>query len=224
MTVSTKVPTSRGGGPSTGGGPNKPIAAPRVVNNRRIRTGGILLAVLLLVLGAALSALALLSATRTSAYVAMAREVPVGYRVSAQDLTTVEFSGGQGLEAIPASQINSVIGKIAGVTLKRGTLVTDSELTKTSVLPPGYAEIGLSFPASRLSSPSLKAGDQITLVPLGTAAGTSTYPATVIDVGAPGSDGSIVIHVAVRGEDAQTILQASGNGGFGMFQQPTTGN
>src|SRR5262245_14708047 len=113
MTVSAKIPVSRPGGSPSGGGGAGPIAAPRVVNNRRIRTGGILLAVLLLVLGAALSGLALLSATRTSAYLAVAKQVPVGQTVQASDLKTVELSGGQGLEAIPANQINTVVGRRA---------------------------------------------------------------------------------------------------------------
>ncbi|HEY7175152.1 MAG TPA: SAF domain-containing protein [Micromonosporaceae bacterium] len=227
MTVSTKVPTSRAGGaPSGGGGPGGPISAPRVVNNRRIRTGGILLAVLLLVLGAALSALALLSATRTSSYIAVAKQVNVGAKITADDLTTVEFSGGQGLQALEANQINNVIGQRAGVTLMPGTLVTQSELTTKNLLADGQVELGLSFAVSRLASLSIKAGDHITLVPLsasGAAAGTSTFDATVIDVGAVGSDGTVVLHVAVSTGDAPTILQISSNGGFGMFQQ-STGN
>ena len=78
MTVSAKIPSNRTTDPTINGAGGGPIAAPRVVNNRRVRTGGVLLGVLLLVLGAALSGLALLSATRTSSYLAISRPVPVG--------------------------------------------------------------------------------------------------------------------------------------------------
>ena len=83
MTVSAKIPSNRTTDPTMNGAGGGPIAAPRVVNNRRVRTGGVLLGVLLLVLGAALSGLALLSATRTSAYLAIARQVPVGKQITA---------------------------------------------------------------------------------------------------------------------------------------------
>jgi len=216
MTVSAKIPASRNGSSATtagnGGGP---IAAPRVVNNRRVRTGGVLLGVLLLVLGAALSGLALLSATRTSAYLAVGRPVQVGSQITAADLTTVELSGGQGLSAIPASQINSVIGRHAAVTLYPGTLIAAEQLNNQTLLRPGEAEIGIR--SSNLTF--VKPGDQILLVPLntagGAAAGTISFNATVIDVGTPGSDGSVSLHVAVGAAEAPTILTYS-NGGLGI--------
>lgn len=219
MTVSAKIPASRSGNATTAGNGGGPIAAPRVVNNRRVRTGGVLLGVLLLVLGAALSGLALLSATRTSAYLAVSRPVQVGSQITAADLTTVELSGGQGLSAIPANQINSVIGRHAAVTLYPGTLIAAAELNNQTLLRANEAEIGIR--ASNLTF--VKPGDQIQLVPLNTAngavAGTISFNATVIDVGAPGSDGSVSLHVAVSATEAPAILAYS-NGGLGVVLKP----
>jgi hypothetical protein len=220
MTVSAKVPTSRNGNATTAGNGGGPIAAPRVVNNRRLRTGGVLLGVLLLVLGAALSGLALLSATRTSAYLAVSRPVQVGSQITAADLTTVELSGGQGLSAIPANQINSVVGRHAAVTLYPGTLIAAAQLNNQTLLQSGEAEIGIR--SSNLTF--VKPGDQILLVPLNTAggtgaAGTISFNATVIDVGTPGSDGSVSLHVAVSAAEAPTILTYS-NGGLGIVLKP----
>jgi len=206
MTVSAKVPTSRNGNATTAGNGGGPIAAPRVVNNRRVRTGGVLLGVLLLVLGAALSGLALLSATRTSAYVAVARQIPNGKQITAADLSTVELSGGQGLSAIPADQVNSVIGRYASTTLYPGALVVPSELTNTTLVDSNQAEIGIHV--GTLPSSTLKPGDHVTLVVPSPTPGTpgQTYPATVIDLGAPGSDGSVSMHVAVDPTAAAAIL------------------
>jgi hypothetical protein len=223
MTVSTKTPTNRASGSPSGGSGGRPIPAPRVVNNRRIRTGGVLLAVLLLVLGAALSALALLSATRTSAYLAVGSHVDIGTKITAQDLTTVQLSGGQGLSAIPASQVNSVIGQYAGVPLVPGTLLSPGQLTNRPIITNNEVEIGLSFPASRLSSANLAAGDRIVLFPLATGPGTQ-FNATVVDVGARASDGSVGLHLAVGPDEAAAIVSLSANGGLGMYQQPATGN
>jgi hypothetical protein len=219
MTVSAKIPASRTNNATTAGSGGGPIAAPRVVNNRRVRTGGVLLGVLLLVLGAALSGLALLSATRTSAYLAVSRPVQVGSQITAADLTTVQLSGGQGLSAIPANQMNSVIGRHAAVTLYPGTLIAADQLNNQTLLQPGEAEIGIR--SSNLTF--VKPGDQILLVPLntagGAAAGTISFNATVIDVGTPGSDGSVSLHVAVSAAEAPTILTYS-NGGLGIVLKP----
>ena len=215
MTVSAKIPSNRTTDPTTNGAGGGPIAAPRVVNNRRVRTGGVLLGVLLLVLGAALSGLALLSATRTSSYLAISRPVEVGAQITRDDLTTVELSGGQGLSALSANQIDAVIGQHAAVTLVPGTLVAKAELTTQTLVKPGEAEIGIR--ASNLTF--VKAGDQVVLVPLHTAggvvAGSISFNATVVDVGAPGSDGTVSLHVAVSAAQAPTILTYA-NGGLGV--------
>jgi hypothetical protein len=210
MTVSAKIPASRSANATTAGNGGGPIAAPRVVNNRRVRTGGVLLGVLLLVLGAALSGLALLSATRTSAYVAVARQIPTGKQITAADLSTVELSGGQGLAAIPANQVNSIIGRYASTTLYPGALVVPSELTNTTLVDSNQAEIGIHV--STLPSSSLKPGDRVVLVATGGAPGapTQTFPATVIDIGAPAGDGSVSMHVAVESNFAPVILSLGG--------------
>jgi hypothetical protein len=206
MTVSAKIPASRTSGQTTAGNGGGPIAAPRVVNNRRVRTGGVLFGVLLLVLGAALSGLALLSATRTSAYVAVARNIPAGKQITAADLKYVELSGGQGLSAIPAGQVNGVINRYAGTTLYTGTLVVLSELTKTTLINGNQAEILIHV--GGLPSSTVKPGDQVTLVAPSPTPGTAgqTYQATIIDFGAPGSDGSVSMHVAVDSSAAPILL------------------
>ncbi len=210
MTVSAKIPASRSANATTAGNGGGPIAAPRVVNNRRVRTGGVLLGVLLLVLGAALSGLALLSATRTSAYVAVANNIQAGAKIGPADLKFVELSGGQGLLAIPSAQINTVIGQYAATTLNAGSLVVPSDLSTKTLVGPGQAEISIHVGA--LPSSTLKPGDQVFLVATGAAPGAAapTYPATVIDMGTPGSDGSVGMHVAVESGSAATILSLGG--------------
>jgi hypothetical protein len=197
MTVSAKIPANRTTDPRVNGAGGGPIAAPRVVNNRRVRTGGVLLGVLLLVLGAALSGLALLSATRTSSYVAVARTIQTGQKIAPTDLKYVELSGGQGLSAIPAGSVNAVIGQFAGTTLYAGALVVPNDLSKTTLVDQNQASIGIHV--SNLPSSTLKPGDHVTLVTPGSTPGTAgtTYPATIIDFGSPGGDGSVFMHVAV---------------------------
>jgi hypothetical protein len=222
MTVSTKNPSGRTGGATTSNNHARPIAAPRVVNNRRIRTGGVLLGVLLLLLGAALSGVALLSATKTSAYLAIRTEVQVGSTISAADLKTVQLSGGQGLSAIPASQINTVVGRYASATLLPGTLLAPGQLTTKPLRKQGDALVRVRA----IALPPIKPGDQIGLVPPTTggtgaavAPGTTQYLATVIDVGKRGSDGAVLIDVAVDSTDAGAIASYTSNFGIVLKSQ-----
>jgi hypothetical protein len=184
-----------------------PIAAPRVVGNRRLRTGGIALAVMLLALGAALSAIALVSASRTASYLAVAKPVAVGQVIVAEDLTTTQLSGGAGLQAIPAAQIAQVVGKHAAVSLVPGALLVVGDLNDKSLLPAGFAQVGLSVGAERLPSGDLKAGDEITLIVMGTGADAGTdYSAIIVDITAK-PDGGALMHVAVPEGKVLGVLQ-----------------
>ncbi|HKD97709.1 MAG TPA: flagellar biosynthesis protein FlgA [Micromonosporaceae bacterium] len=219
MTTSTRTTGGRttGAAPLT---PPRPIPVPRVVGNRRVRAGGIALAAMLLALGAALSGIALVSATRTGSYLAVAREVPIGQVITADDLMTVELSGGAGLDVIPADQENAVLGKHAATTLKPRALLVGADLTDNSPLRPDQAQIGLGVRASALPSPDLAAGDQLWLVPLSpmaAGAGPKQYPATVIAIGRPGPDGTVMLSVAVDAGAATDILHLNANGGLALY-------
>jgi hypothetical protein len=222
MTVSTKIPASRTNGTSMqpGGGP---VPAPRVVGNRRIRTGGVALAVMLLAFGAALSGIALLSASKTAAYLSVRQAVPLGSVITADDLTTVQLRGGGGLNPIPATERNAVVGLHAATSLVPGTLLAAGELTSKSLVNADDAQIGLGVSGSNLPTTHLQPGDQILLVPLGGAVKTAdqtTYTATVVDVGASGSDGSLVLHIAVPVDLAPTLVTLNAAGGFGIILKP----
>jgi hypothetical protein len=214
--VSTKVPVSRTSGTGIPGGP---VPVPRIVGNRRIRTGGIALATMLLALGAALSGIALVSVSKTSAYLSVKVPVSVGSQISAADLTSVQLSGGGGLTLIPATDINSVVGRHAAVSLVPGTLLSPAQLTDKALVGAGQAQIGLGVGASNLPAAHLSPGDQILLVPLGAGAAKASQPsysATVIDVSASGSDGGLVMHVAVDADLAPTIVTLNASGGLGV--------
>lgn len=224
MTVQAKIPASRAGGPGGGAGP---IAAPRVVNNRRLRAGGIALAIMLVALGMALSAIALVSATRTSSYLAMKNNVQIGQKITADDLTTVQLSGGAGLSAISASDINKVIGRYSNTNLIHGTLLSMDELSSTSVVVGNATQIGITVKGSLMPARTLPPGTKIWLIPSAAQATTTGdadhFEATVVSSGTPASDGSVLIFVAVAPGEAVTIVQLLLNGGLGIAL-PAAGN
>jgi hypothetical protein len=196
-----------------------PVPAPRVLGRRRVRTGGVALAVMLLALGAALSGIALVSVSHTGAYLAVRRPVPIGSEVTAADLTTVRLSGGSGLSLVPARDLDRMVGRRAAVSLVPGTLLVPQALTDRSLLGPGQAQIGIGLKKADLPAAHLAPGDQVMLVPLGDTTSTDTgspVPATVVDVGAPAVDGTVVVHVAVAADLAAGVVARNASGGLGI--------
>jgi hypothetical protein len=224
--VSTKVSVVRGtgiGAPGHHGG--GPVPIPRVVGNRRIRTGGIALATMLLAVGAALSGIALVSVAKTAAYLAVAQPVAVGSMITGPDLTTVRLAGGGGLTLIPAADVTTVVGRRAAVSLVPGSLLVPSQLTDKTLIGAGQAQIGITVRGSSLPAQHLSPGQQITLIALGASgsgsgSGLRQYVATVIDISGTGSDGTVEMHIAVPVDLAPTMVVLSATGGFAIYLKP----
>jgi hypothetical protein len=216
--VSTKVPAGRSpvGSPigMPGGGP---VPVPRVVGNRRIRTGGIALAVMLLAFGAALSGIALISVSKTSAYLAVKLPVAAGATIVAADLKSVQLSGGSGLTLIAASELKLVVGRQASTNLEPGTLLSPSELTDQTLVGSDQAQIALTIAGNRLPTANLGSGTQINVFSLTGGPTAQQYTITILTVGKPGSDGSVDMFVAVDIADAQTLESLDANGGLGAI-------
>ncbi|HEY1488172.1 MAG TPA: SAF domain-containing protein [Micromonosporaceae bacterium] len=232
--VSTKVPASRSNG-SAGLPPGGPVPMPRVVGNRRIRTGGIALATMLLALGAALSGIALVSVAKTSSYLGVKQDVAVGSVIQSTDLTSVQLSGGSGLLLIPAAQIRRVVGMHATVELKPGTLLTPSDLNDRSLGNPGDMSVGIVVKSTDVPH-KLAAGEAVILLPLNTSSTASTgagagagagagratvsqasgIPATVLSVSAPASNGTIAMVVAVSPDASLDVANDNANAGISV--------
>ena len=230
VSASTQPPAARSHGAGMHAGPPiaGPVPVPRVVGNRRIRGGGIALATMLLAFGAALSGIALVSVAKTSSYLAVAQPVAVGGMITAQDLTTVQISGGGGLTLIPAAEVGGIVGRHAAVSLVPGSLLVPSQLTDKTLVGPDQAQIGITVRANSLPAARLAPGQQITLVPLSPAGSTGddsstsarSFVATIVDISAVGQDGAVIMHIAVAANLATTVVMENASGGFGAFLKP----
>lgn len=219
MSVTTKVPASRAGGGASVPPPG-PISVPRVVGNRRIRAGGVALAVMLLALGAALSGIALVSASRTSAYIAIARQVTIGAQLQAADFKTVELAGGAGLAAIPAADIPLLVGQYAKVQLVAGTLAVPAEFGKSAPFDPTDAQIGLAVKAANMASKTLSPGDDIWLIPTGNdVTAGQEYSVTIVDISI-GADGNALLHIAVPVSEIATVAPLAASGAVTIVLKP----
>jgi hypothetical protein len=105
---------------------------------------------------------------------ALARSVTVGHALTDADVSSVRISAGTGLNAIPASALNSVLGQPVAVSLPAGALLSRAELGPVS-LPAGQAVVAVAV-APGQAPPGLAAGEHVTLVRVpssGAAAGTT---------------------------------------------------
>ncbi|MEO3745172.1 SAF domain-containing protein [Plantactinospora sp. B5E13] len=209
MTVATTT--------TTGGGPvDAPVTPPRIVRQRRMRPGLLGLAVLLIALGGLGSAFAVTSVRATGSYLAVARTVPVGATLSADDVLTVQVAGGQGLDPVPADRIGEVLGKRATVTLTPGTLLTMAQLTDKPLLGPGQQQISLGLKPAEVPAKRLRPGDKVLLLSTpgrddpGNAPPTR-FQATVIDMATPASN-TVVLYLALATKDVPPVVALASDG------------
>ncbi|MGI5211388.1 SAF domain-containing protein [Plantactinospora sp. CA-290183] len=175
-----------------------------------MRPGLLGLAVLLIALGGLGSAFAVSSVRATGNYLAVARAVPVGTALSADDVVTVQVAGGQGLAPVPADRLGEVLGKRATVTLTPGTLLTMAQLTDKPLLGPGQQQVSVGLKPSEVPAKKLRPGDKVLLLSTpgrDTEAGApaTRFQATVIDMATPAAN-SVVLYLALAVRDVPAVV------------------
>ncbi|MEH0935761.1 SAF domain-containing protein [Micromonospora psammae] len=187
-----------------------PVAPPRVVRQRRTRPGLLGLAVLLIALGGLGAAFAVTSVKATGSYLAVARPVEVGRQLSADDLVTVQVSGGRGLAPVPAKRLDEVVGKRAAVSLTPGTLLTMAQLTDAPLLGQGQQQIALGLTPAQVPARKLHPGDKVLLVSTpgddsDDPAPSTRFTGTVIDTATPEND-DVVVYLALPVRDVPAVV------------------
>jgi hypothetical protein len=193
------------------------------------------LGVLLVVLGA-LGAWVIVGAlTSSGACLAVAQDAPVGTKITAAHLRVVQVNSPVGLAPIKAAERDTVIGRYAKVDLVPGTLLTAAQLTDTAFPGPGENLVGLELKPSQLPGQALRRGDKVLLVitpdqravnvdPKASSAQPLTTPptvkATVVNVGAPQTDGQVVVDVVLPQADGPTVVALAAQGRIALAVTP----
>jgi hypothetical protein len=215
--------------PDTASAAAQPVAAPRVIRQRRFRGGALALAVLFVAVGGLLAGFAFVATVRTQDVLAVARPVQAGSQIVAADLTTVQINDAPGLAPVPAGQVGQVVGKRAAVSLVPGTLLTARQLTDQALVRPGQRQVGVGLSPNRLPARTLHPGDRVQLVstPADNAAvsGTPTagppekFDATVVDMSVstnPSSAGNVVVYLAASELEAPRVVTLAAQGRLAM--------
>ena len=195
---------------------------------RRRRPAVVVLAVLLVGLGALVNAAALGQRGRVGV-LAVARPVSVGQQITDADLRVVQLSPDAGLSPVPADQQASVVGRYAAVGLQPGTLLTATAVIDHRAPAAGQALLAVAAKSGLVPARGLTAGDQVLLVPVaGDQAGSQTpgsaapspVQAVVADVGQPDPNAMWTVDVAVEAADAPGLADAAAAGRLAILLLP----
>jgi len=155
-----------GGGPATDRLPKAP---------RERRPLLAVLAVLLIVGGAAIAGLIALRQDSRVPMLMLAHDVPAGYSISSGDLVTTQIAA-EGTALIPAADQSQVVGKFARVGLSKGQLLDSTMITGSSPKKEGEVSVGASLDDGRLPASGLEPGDIVQLIQVGAGEGTVIVP------------------------------------------------
>ncbi|MDP9074012.1 MAG: SAF domain-containing protein [Actinomycetota bacterium] len=212
-----------------GFGPPPPTRAARNV-------AGALLGALLIVFCAAAVAVYTARVGHRRAVLVVARPVSAGAVIQAADVGEVGVSADQALRTIPAAQRNLVVGRVAGVNLVVGTLLTVGQLATGPQSDANHAIVGLAVKAGQYPA-ALRAADRVLVVDTGRAGSatqsgggpsdaivlvddarvTAVAPApdgqtTMVSVLVPRGGAPAVAAAAARGAVSLILLGGSGSG------------
>ncbi len=147
-----------------------------------------MLSVALVAGGALLAVDAARSAGHKSAVLVAARDVGAGEQLTLGDVAVVHVSTDPGLRTVPAGDQPSVVGSVAAVDLKAGSLLTRAELAGTATPSAGTVLVGLALKAGQLPARELTRGDRVLIV----ATPGQQDPASPAQPGRPGTYGAVV--------------------------------
>ncbi|HEU4946235.1 MAG TPA: hypothetical protein VFT31_03680 [Kribbella sp.] len=151
---------ARASGTAPGGSPN------RLPASRERRPALAALAVILILLGAAGSALIALRSGDRQDYVAVSdKALEPGHQIERKDLARGDLAGATG-GLVPWSQVDKYIGRYTTTRLFPGQFVTQQNFTagNTPDVPEGGALVGVSLESGRAPSEALKAGDIVRVI------------------------------------------------------------
>lgn len=153
----------------------------------------------------------------------MARDVPIGQQLQAQDLRTVALGLDSGVRAVEATDKGAVIGKRAAVDLKVGTLLAPAHLTGTLVPAPGQVVVPVALKPSQLPARGIQPGDRVVAavapaISIGQGA-PADYQARVDRVGEPDADGLIVVDLVVPAGEGSALARQAADGKIALILQ-----
>ncbi|MGW2250362.1 SAF domain-containing protein [Kitasatospora sp. NPDC001660] len=226
--VSVAVPEqAQGHGQGTGKGKGKggkgrtaPHAPARTLRARRRRPAVLAVSIALIAAGGLGGAVLYNSTGQRVAVLALARDVPYGQVITDDDLVVARIASDPALRPVSAQDRSGAVGLRAATDLKRGAMLTKGDLAQSLAVQPGQIVVGVSAHRSQLPATRLQPGMQVVLVYTPDNGRPDSLTATVITVGRPDTDGSLVTDVAVGAADGTRLAQWVASGRIQVLLAP----
>jgi hypothetical protein len=185
--------------------------APRLPGRRNPKW--IALGIVALCLGGLLSYVIYARVATETAVVAVAHTVYRGETIERSDLATVTLRGGTLPRAIPATQLNNLVGKRAAFDLVEGSVISSTSVADSAIPAEGRAIIGLKLAPGRAPGNLLLPASRVRLIAMPAAADSSTtdklagsvFVGSVIDQSQAADGTSILVNIDVDAAAAPTI-------------------
>ncbi|GAA4242400.1 hypothetical protein GCM10022254_75270 [Actinomadura meridiana] len=193
---------------------------------RQRRPGVIAAAVLLMVLAVATNVYLFRSSGDRVSVVRVARDVAVGQEVVLADLDSVRVALAPGMAVVPGRQLEQVVGRRAAVGLRKGTLLSASQVTTQQGPPAGRALVAVPLKAGAMP-PGLAPGWGVRVVftygnqgqePVSGAQGRVQTTvlrdvAAVVDgVDGPDAEGAMTVSLMVPDADSSAVARQAAAG------------
>lgn len=211
--------------PSSVGGSAAGVGVPRLPRQRSTRVW--MLGLALVVLGALIGYSVLTSVNRQVSVLVAARDVPVGMVVSAADVGTAKVSADSAVTTIPASQRRQVVGTVAAVGLRKGTLLGPAQFTTVQKPETGQQLVSVALKSTQVPARGLQAGDLVAVTATPALNARADKPLLVRPVNAvvdrvksTGTGVAVVVDLIVADSDAVPLAQQASTGQIALLLQP----
>jgi SAF domain len=201
----------------------------------RRRPGLAVIAVLLIVLGAAVAGLLAMRIDDRVPVLVARHQINVGQQITQADLAVAEIAS-SGIAVIHANQTSEVIGLYASAKIASGRLIDPGMLSRSGLLTDGKAAVGVALVPGRYPASGLAPGDVVQVVrsvegggkviadqavvgtvqtPGNSVFGSSTSSTTVVTVVVSQADAPNVAAAAAAQQVSLVLLRHGGTAGGG---------
>lgn len=162
----------------------------------------------------------------------VASTVERGETFTSADLTTITVTPGQRIDGYTLSESEQIIGRVAAVTLPKGSLVTHAAVATQLPVPAGQAVVGIAVKPSQMPAIGLESGDRVVITPVASQSATIAHTGPQAgDVDAsvlapPTTDpstGLVVVDVTISAADASDVAGRSAAGQVAIYLTSGTG-
>lgn len=207
-----------------------PHTPPRTLRARRRRPAVLAMAVAMVAAGGLGGAVLYNSTGQRTAVLALARDVPMGQAIAADDLVVARIASDPALRPLGAEERTKAVGLRATADLRRGALLVKADLTADPVVEAGQSVVGVAAKRSQLPAARLQPGTRVLVVSTpesGQGGSTIRTPETlevrVVAVGKVDTDGSQVIDVALAPADGPRLAAWVATGKLQIILAPRAG-